>query len=138
VLDTILNTVKGISPFVSDIVSITLKSTSSCNICHCSNTEEDCTNMLSLPVNRSVSVSLAERLRSVASVCPICFSNNSSTRDTQIVFSGSYVIFQLERFSYVEGRPIRNPTIVDCSEELVIPLYPRSLDDSMVVSFHNS
>ena len=42
----------------------------------------------------------------------------------------------MERFSHQNGQVIRNPSPVDCLEDITVPLSP-SLDDSMVVSFRN-
>jgi len=140
VLSTILVSLKKISAVASNLFSLTVKSITSCDTCHCSETEDNNLSILSLPLKVSIPDSITERLKSVqlSKFCPICETRTSFSKESQIISTGSFVIIHIDRFSYIEGKPIRNPKVVKCMENLVIPISPSSLDDSMVVSFNDS
>jgi len=95
-------------------------------------------NILSLNTERYPDLSLSKRLKSSILIkeCPMCAAETSFTKETKVLTCGSVVIFHLERFSYSDNIAIRNPCIVDCSDDLILPISP-SLDNSICISFRN-
>ena len=46
--------------------------------------------------------------------CLVCDSFTESTKEFSIVTAGSVLIVQLERFEYVDGKPLRKGNAVEC------------------------
>ena len=128
----------GSSHALFNIFSMKIRSTATCELCDCSEIEEECLNVFDLPVKPKLSSALSERVKSVNIVktCANCDAQTSFVKDCKILSSGAVVIFTLERFCHQNGQIIRNPSPVDCLEDITMPVSP-SLDDSLVVSFRN-
>jgi len=111
----ILVSLKRISPVASNLFSVTVKSITPCDICHCSETEENNLIVLSLSLKVSIPDSITERLKSVqlSKFCLICETRTSFSKENLIISTGSVVII-IDRFSYIEENPIRNPKVVRC------------------------
>ena len=75
-------------------------------------------------------------VESLINGCPVCDAQTSFTKELKILSCGSIIIFNLERFNIVNGESIRNPSAVNCLEDLTIPV-SQSLDNSFEVSFRN-
>ena len=138
VLTHVLAALSGSSHVLLNLFRMKISSTSTCELCDCSVIEEECLNVLDLPIKLSLSSALTERLKSVNVIknCANCDAQTSFIKDFKMLSCGSVVIFNLERFSHRNGQIIRNPSPVQCLEDISMPFSP-SLDDSLVVSFRN-
>ena len=139
VLVHVLAALAGSSHVLLNLFSMKISSTITCELCGCHETEEECLNVLDLPVKPKLSSALSERMKSVNIVkgCANCDAQTSFVKHPQMLSCGSVVIFNMERFSHRNGQIIRNPSLVDCLDDISMPVSP-SLDDSMVVSFKNN
>lgn len=116
ILNSILDELTGNSPAANEIFKVTTQTETCCDNCLCSSSSEEYSNYLSIPIRESLSKSLQDRFKesSVSKHCPICEDITSHTISPSLFSCGTVLILHLNRFSYNNGRPIRNEAIVDC------------------------
>ena len=105
ILGVVLEELKGDSSSVENVLSITLRTTITCNTCFCSSIKEDKSDILILPTFNQIYSSLTESLKPETLSgkhmwsCPQCSGLRESTRET----SGHVLIIELNRFTKFNG-----------------------------------
>jgi len=104
--------------------------------------EEDCVNIFSLNTERYLDISI-ENVKIIILIKESPMRAAETKRETKVLSRGSVVIFRFECFPHSYSIAIRSPCIVDCSDNLTLPISPSldnsisSLDNSICVSFRN-
>ena len=129
------------SLLANDLVSNTLRTTITCNTCHCLAAKEEKCDILPLPVSNNIKTSLDKLLDSETTLssqnkwfCPSFDTLTESTKEMSITNSSSVLIVQLTRFSIRDNRAIKDKRIFDCFPNSVLKV-PITLDNK--VSFTN-
>ena len=121
----IASCLKGVSLKASSLISNTLRTTVSCNICLCSSVSEENLDILSLQVSTGIQTSLKQFLSPEILTsgnkwfCPSCNTLSESTRETCVMNSAPILAIQLCRFSNQGGELVKDETLVSCTQSQV-------------------
>ena len=125
----VFDELNGDSTIASNILATSVRNSTTCDTCGCCNIDEVKLDIISLPLAKSISLSLdrylsSENLTGVKKwFCPACKGLMDSTRETKIVDSGSVLVLQLLRYYNFKGAVIKNNMRVKCcSETLRLPI----------------
>ena len=125
ILQVVLDELCGPSVVVNDIASSTITSTTSCNTCFLSSSQEASASILPLPVMSSISESLnhflePEQLEPEQLMgdncwyCPQCSSYKECTRESSFKTCASILIIQLHKFTNLNGSLYKDNRVVNC------------------------
>ena len=130
----VLDELCGPSVVANDIASSTITSTTSCNTCFLSSSQEASSSILPLPVMSSISESLNHFLEPEQLLgdncwsCPQCSSYKESTRESSFKTCASILIIQLRRFTNFNGALYKDNRVVNCylkgHPTLTVPSHP--------------
>ena len=130
ILQLLLDELKGSSPTAEEIFSSSCITTTTCDTCFSYSSNEDKYEIISLPLNESISSSLQSFLKPKYLkddnkwFCDMCNMHQVGVRDCKFVKCGSIVIFQMNRYSNVNGIISKDNRKIKClSSHLSIPLY---------------
>ena len=104
---------KGYSIVGSNILATSVRTTATCDTCDCCNIEQVKLDIISLPLAKSISLSLDRFLSSKNLTgdnkwfCPARNGFMDSTRETKIVDSGSVLVLQIMRYDSFKGVVIK-------------------------------
>ena len=129
ILQIVIDELKGISQLADNIISSTLQTSVTCNVCLCCNIQEEKFDIITLPLTSSVSESIKKFLEPEELTgankwfCPSCNDLTNSTKEIKFIKVGTIVIFQLQRYIMFRGNPIKDNRKVKCSSDpLKIPV----------------
>ena len=120
VLNTLLMEFIGSSPLAEELVSNTIRTTTSCDVCFCTSIVEDKHETLAVPTKKHISMSLNDLLQNQSLTgdnmwfCPQCSKNQNATIESHIIKSGSILILQLKRYVNFQGRLLKDTKLVNC------------------------
>ena len=128
-LQTVIDELKGISLLAGSIISSTLQTSVTCNVCLCCNLQEEKFDIITLPLTLSVSESIKKFLEAEELTganrwfCTSCKDLINSTKKIKFIKVGTIVIFQLQLYIMFRGNPIKDNRKVTCSSNpLKIPV----------------
>ena len=123
ILQIVINELEGISQVANNIISSTLQTSVTCNVCLCCNIQEEKFDIITLPWTSSVPESIQKILEPEELTgakrwfCPSCNDLTNSTKEIKFIEVGTIVIFQLQRYIMFRGNPINDNRKVKCSSE---------------------
>ena len=143
ILHFVLDEFIGTSILAEDLITSTLQTTTSCDVCHCSSVKEDKFNMLSLPLTKHISSSLNLFLQSEQlsdkKFCPQCSTQQHATADSSVVKCGNILILQLKRFCNFQGDVFKDTKMVQCLPSINHLLkVPITFDSNVSLSYECS
>ena len=134
ILQVVLDELCGPSVVANDIASSTITSTTSCNTCFLSSSQEASSSILALPLMSSISESLNHFLEPEQLTgdncwsCPQCSSYKECTRQSSFKTCASILIIQLRRFTNLNGSLYKDNRVVNCylkgHQTLTVPSHP--------------
>ena len=146
ILQVVLDELCGPSVVANDIASSTITSTTSCNTCFLSSSQEASSSILALPLMSSISESLNHFLEPeqlTGEYCwsfPQCSSYKECTRVSSCKTCARILIIQLRRFTNLNGSLFKDNRVVNCyltsHQTLTVPSHPE--EDISFKSFSES
>ena len=134
ILQVVLDELCGPSVVANDIAASTITSTTSCNTCFLSSSQEASSFILALRLTSSISESLNHFLEPEQLTgencwsCPQCSSYKECTRESSFKTCGSILIIQLRRFTNLNGSLFKDNRVVNCylksHQTLTVPSHP--------------
>ena len=115
-----IDELKGISQVAEKIISSTLQTSVTCNVCLCCNIQEEKFDTMTLPLTFSMSESIKKFLEPEEVTgtnrwfCPSCNDLTDSTKKIKFILVRTIAIFQLERYIMFRGNPSRDNRKVKC------------------------
>ena len=128
VLSVILNELCSESPIASDVITVNVKNTVTCNECFQSNIWEDHCMMLQLPVCKSVQRSVETLLKSEELsgnnlyFCNFCSALKPAIIEHEFSRVGSLLIVHLKRFLNLGDSVTKDTAAVTCEPQIRIPV----------------
>ena len=124
-----IDELKGISQVADNIISSTLQTSVTCNVCLCYSIQEEKFDIITLPLTLCVPESIKkflepEELTSANRwFCPSCNDLTISTKEIQFLKVGAIEIFQLQRYIMFRGNPVKDNKTVKCSSDSLKSLF---------------
>ena len=134
ILQVVLDELCGPSVVANDIASSTITSTTSCNTCFLSSTQEASSSILALPLMSSISESLKHFLEPEQLTgdncwsCPQCSSYMECRLESSFKTCAMILIIQLRRFTNLNESLFKDNRVVNCylksHQTLTVPSHP--------------
>ena len=122
ILQVVLDELRGVSLATSSLISNTLRTTVSCNICLCYSVSDENLDILPLQASTATQTSLKQFLSpEILSsgnnwFCPPCKTLSESTRETCVMNSAPILAIQLCYFSNRGSQLVKDETLVSCTQ----------------------
>ena len=125
VLQHVMENMSNDSPIAASTVSIAIETTTTCNTCLLSDTSENKTFCIKVPVQKSVQLALSDYLATTDSedFCICCREITPTSHERSLTATGTYFIIQQKRFCNEIGMIGKDCTQVECfPEKLSVPV----------------
>ena len=134
IFQVVLDEPCGPSVVANDIASSSITSTTSCNTCFLSSSQEASSSILALPLTSSISEFFNHFLEPEQLTgencwsCPQCSSYKECTRESSFKTCASILLIQLRRFTNLNESLFKDNRVVNCSikshQTLTVPSHP--------------